>query len=332
MNRKNLLTALTQILPGVDKKKTVESLSYFYLSRQHIISYNNKISIRFPLQTDFSAFIKANDLFNLVSKASADEVLMKKDGDKVKIKIGKVQGTLATIEDEEFTVRLQNVSESLEGVKWMKLPDTFEECVLLCAFAASKSESEGTLTCVRISGVDATATDNSRIAHAKMSSEMKPLFLKASEVKSLLGINPTHYAGSKAWLHFKNEDGCVFSIRKVKGEFPDCLPMFDFEGTEVTIPKEVLEGVDIASIFIDDSTPSISINISANKCVVTVESEAGNIKHSSDINYKGKEINFKINPDFFNEMMKHSTTLIVSDDKAKLSTENFSLVVCLYQS
>jgi DNA polymerase III sliding clamp (beta) subunit (PCNA family) len=330
MNRKELQSILESVKSGIASKDIVESMTYFFFSGKEIVTYNDKISIQHPLSTDFSLFVKANDLMKIVSKSSAEEIIMKEDSGKLKIKIGKAQGTLATITDEEVSTRISNVQKSLSTTKWKDLPENFIACILLCAFSASESESDQTLTCINIKGHSCSSTDNRRISNAILTSEIEDMLLKASEVNNLKGIAPTQYSVAKSWIHFRNEDNCVFSIRKVSGEFPDVLPHFDFEGSEITLPKDILEGLDITSIFADDSSPSVEILISANICTIRVSSDAGKISHKSKIKYKGEDISFRINPEFLKEMMKHSTTLTVCDTKIKLETENFATVTALF--
>jgi hypothetical protein len=50
------------------------------------------------------------------------------------------------------------------------------------------------------------------------------------------------------------------------------------------------------------------------------------------VDYKDEPIQFVINPEFFKEMLKHSTTLTFSEGKAKLETKNYSILTALYVS
>ncbi len=326
MKRSELLNVLESVKPGVASKDIVEAMTYFYFSGDSIITYNDKISIQHPLKTDFSLFVKANDLYRIISKLSASDVILSQKGDKFNIKAKTMNANLAVIQDEEIIVRIKNVQQSLKGAEWQKIPDNFCNSISLCAFAASTQESEQSLTCVHVDGNDCLASDNMRIAHAIMDESMDEMFIKASEIKNLNAINPTDYAVTKSWLHFKNADKCIFSIRKVDAKFPDFLPFFDFEGTKVVLPKNIIEGMDITSIFADDVIPLINLNFENDVCIVSVESDSGNIKHRSKIDYAGKAINFSVNPNFLKEMMTHTSSIIITNDKARLETESFSLV------
>lgn len=305
-------------------------MSYFFFSGDSIITYNDKISIQYPFKTDFSLFVNANDLYKIVSKLTADILSIEEKDGKLNIKCKSLNANLATIKDEEINERITNVQKSLVNEKWKTLPNNFCEGISLCAFTASKQESDQTLTCIHINDVNCIASDNMRISHALLDSPVDPMFIKASEVKNLIVLEPIKYFITKSWLHFKNEEGCIFSIRKVFGKFPDFLKFFKFKGVEISFPKEIIEGMDITSIFADDIQPTVKIIIEKEFCKISVKSESGSAQYRTKIKYSGKPITFSINPEFLKQMMTYSSSIIVKNDKARLETNNFALVTALY--
>jgi len=86
MEKIRLLNALEKIKPGISNKGIVESMSYFMFSGKDVITYNDKISIQHPLKTDFSLFVKANDLYKIISKLTAKKVFLTEKKDKLHIK------------------------------------------------------------------------------------------------------------------------------------------------------------------------------------------------------------------------------------------------------
>jgi len=330
MDRKALLNTINHVKPGIVSNASLELLSHFYFSGTALVSYNDKISVLSPCETDFTAFIRATDLSNVVAKSSDEFMKMSLVKGKLNIKTKSMNVNLATLHDDELSGRLDNVAKSLEKAKWKPLPDNFAECVRLCSFAASSNESDLTLTCVRLSGNICVSSDNMRIAKANLSGEVDDMLLKASEIGHLTAISPTKYAVSKSWLHFKNEEGCVFSIRSIIGNYPDFLEFFAFEGTSINLPKELLVGADLASIFTDNIQPSVKITIENKFCTISVKADSGNIKHRTKIDYEGEAITFSINPDFLKEMLNHSSTIVIGKDKARLDTDKFSLVTAFY--
>lgn len=331
--RKKVLEILKTIKPGVASKDLVESMKYFFISGTEIVSYNDRISIQHPFVTPFKAFIKADSFYNVMAKSTVEKITMEKFGDNtIAVTAKGLKVNLPVVIDEEVVSRIRTIGASLKGAEWEVLPEKFKECINLCSFAASKSESESTLSCVHIDKTLCIASDNNRIAVADMGKIMKGMFIKATEVKNLVGIDPTLYAITKAWLHFKNEAGCIFSIKRIDGGYPNFLPHFDFEGDRVDLPANISEGTDLASIFTSETEqPAIIITIEKNKCILVVKTEGGSLDFSTDIKYEGNKLQFNINPDFLLEMMKYSTAIVLTEGKAKLETDNFSLLTSLME-
>ena len=330
MKIQELIQALEKTRPGIASKDIIEAMSYYFFSGTDVITYNDKISIQYPLTTEFSLFVKATDLYKFVSKVKADEISMIEKDNKLVISSKKARATLATVDDTEVRQRIDSVSKSLKSTSWLELPDNFCDNISLCQYTASKTESEGTLTCVFINGNDVVSSDNNRVSHAVNSVSMETILVKASEVKHLMAIKPVKYAVTESWLHFGSKEGCIFSMRNIKGDYPDYLQFFNFDGTEINLPKEVLEGVDLTSILADSKDPIIDFKITKGFCMLSVQSDSGQIAHRSKIEYNGEDISFTINPDFLKEMVKHSYSIVIGDGKARLKTENFSMLTLLF--
>ena len=332
MKRKELVDILKKVKPGVASKEIVESMTYFYLSGSDIITYNDRIAIRHPFVTEFSTFVKANDFFNTVSKISSEEINLSYKNGKLSVTSKKFKVDLATIIDDEFTTRINNINESMKDTAWSKLPENFNDGITLCAFAASTSETEQTLSCVYVEKNTAIASDNQRVAKSKLTGSIsEPILIKAGEVKNLVSINPTMYSVTNSWIHFRNDDNCIFSIRRIKGNFPDFSAVLNFKGTEVDLPSNLTEGTSIASIFTDDKMPTVILDITPGVCMVSVTAEKGSSKFRTKIDYDGKPLKMAINPEFLNQMLMHSTKISVTEGKVKLVTKDFILCTALYE-
>jgi hypothetical protein len=329
-NKTKTLDILSNIKPGLALKDVVEGMKNFYFDGNSVITYNDKISILHPFKTDFQTFINADVFYKLVAKLPTDTFKMKKSKDKILFKAKGLNVNLPSIIDSEIVQRIKLVKKGIKKVEWKKLPDNFSDSISLCSFAASQTEVDSTLSCVNIDDKICVASDGKRIAYAHLDSKMDSMFIKASEVKHLTEINPTHYGISKGWLYFKNEQKCIFSMRKIEGNFPNWKHFFEFEGSKVDLPEKLLQGVDLASILTDKGTHHLSIFIENNKCILTVKTETGKLIYKADIEYDNEPIDFVINPDFLKEMMKFSTSIVFTEGRAKLETESFAVLTALY--
>jgi hypothetical protein len=324
-----LLLALSSIKPGITTKGQSDGMSYFFFTGDRVISFNNSISISYPIVTGFSGFIKADALYNVVTKAKNETFTFSRADNKLQMKAGKVELDFMSKTDNNVSSRVSVVSESFKSSEKKPLPDNFIECVSLCSHIASNEEDKQTLTCIHIDGNEITSTDNKRIAIASMSSPMDKMLLKAKEMKALIAIKPLYYHPTKSWIHFSNDQGCVFSILDVKGEYPNMRQFMEFDGVCVSLPESILEGIDIASIFTDSIDPMITISIANGVCKIYKKSDMGNVNFEDSIDYSGEDISFYINHAMLQEMMIHSTKLIIDGTKARLVNENFSMVTAL---
>ena len=113
MNRKKLLDVLKKVKPGIAEKDIVESMTYFYFSGKEVVTYNDKISILHPLETDFNLFVKADDLYKIVSLSKADVLKIEEKGNNLNIRSPKMNVNLTTIIDEEIVDRIKLIEKSL---------------------------------------------------------------------------------------------------------------------------------------------------------------------------------------------------------------------------
>lgn len=329
--KSNVLKILTLLKPGLAVKDIVEGMKNFYFNGNFIVTYNDKISIMYPFKTDFTVFVNADTFYQLISKLPVEDFVMKQGKKDLFIKTKGINVKLPSIIDTEIIQRIKVVHKGLKKIEWKKLPDNFSSSISLCSFAAIQSETDSTLSCIKIEDDICVASDAKRIAYAKLDSKINPMFIKASEIKSLTQIKPTHYGEGKGWLYFKNEEGCVFSIRKIEGDFPEWKHFFDFKGVTLDLPNELFAGIDLASIFTEGGNkPYLSIHIENNICELIVKTESGKLKYSAPIKYKKEPIDFIINPDFLKEMMKFSTSITFAEGKSKLETDSFSVLTALY--
>jgi len=322
---------LEKVKPGTLKGSSSNAACYLFTGTD-VITYNDKIAVQHPLLTNFSLFVDAKDTYKIISKVSAEEIKLSESKGKLNIKCKNLNTNLAAVHNDEVLDRMTIVQKSLEKIEYTRLPDNFCEIISACAPTASTQENDQTLTCLSINKNTCIASNNQKIVGALFSTEINDsMLLQASEVKNLNSITPIEYSVTEAWMHFKNVDGCIFSLRKIEGEFPDFSKYFEVMGTDVEFPKQTLEGLDLASILADPQDPVVNVKVASSFCYITAKSDSGAVNHRAKINYKGKEIRFKVHPQFFKEMLTHSTTLTVGKTRLKLNINDgdFILITAL---
>jgi DNA polymerase III sliding clamp (beta) subunit (PCNA family) len=329
MNRKELLDILSIVNRAIPANKTLEGLICFYFSGTNVIGYNSKEFASHPLKTDFSCFVKSTKLMSILSGITEDEVTLTQKKGNLQIKSKRTTAKLQIFNDDEILKRVEKITNSLEKVKWYKLPDNFLESIALCRFAASDKTTGGTETCVSINNTTVTASDNCRIATAELNKKMRTMLIQAGCIPNLIEANPVEYGRTSSWLHFKNEDGCIYSILGVLGKFPDFSKFLSIEGTEVNIPSEALEGIQLAHTLLAGDE-AVALTCENNVCTIKAQTEEGSIEHCSDIQYDGDKVSIGISPNFLSHMLKYSTKVTVNSRVAMIESDSFKIITSLF--
>jgi len=332
MNTQDLLNTLLKVKPGINIAGSSTSMGYFYFTGKNVITYNNTISVRHPFLTDFTGFIRSNELLNLLTKIKTPKIKMGLKDNKVFIQTNRINASLNTIEDDDFVTNIKTIEKYIKKAKWKQLPKTFCDCIKTSASIYIKEETDNIFTTVSINGNTCISTDNQRVVKTVMNDEMDDMLIQGSEIEKMVSIGPIKYASDKKWLHFKNKYNCILSIRKISGTFPDLTKMFKFKGKKIDLPKKLTDGIDITTVFVDSFSPYINIKIESGKCILSIESNYGKVEHKSKIKYSGATVEFGINPEFLKNMMKYSATVIINKDNTRLriGTNNYSLISALY--
>ena len=330
MKKSEILNVLNLVKPGIASKDIIESMTYFYLNKDKIVTYNDLISVQHPFDIQVKCFVKAKQFHDALTKIKEDELQISLNKGKLNIKAKGTNVNFATIKDKEIANRIKKVNKSLEDVKWKKLPEDFVTALMMCSFCTSKNESEGVATCVFVDGDKVKSTNNAQIAMTKLPKKIDNMFIKSSAIKDLKALEPIEYVITKSWIHFKNKDKCIFSIRTIKGKFPNIEKIFKkVKADSIPLPEEIKSGLDIASIFVDTDLPTVTVVCKDKKCIVRVESESGEATYEADMNYKGKEVKFKIQPAFLLQMLEHDTNIKVNKSIAMIESENFKIATAL---
>jgi hypothetical protein len=211
VKRKVLQEALQRCMPGVETGKTLlEGADTFIFSGGKIYSYNDSISVAVPSPVDLTGAVKAKDLYDLISKLKGEEIKLVDSGENSwKIKAGGATVELVLLESS-LMEKIKGLVVDSKG--WKELPTRFMEGLSLCRFSGNHSQLSG----VYVEDSAMVATDEIRINWFDLDKEIDSFWLSDSTTAELLKIpGMTEYLVSDTWVHFKTEDGTIFSCRKL---------------------------------------------------------------------------------------------------------------------
>jgi len=222
LNRKELLKALKQAMPGVESGNVIlEGADTFIFNDGFIHTYNDNISVSVPFyikrlnketeqNENVSGALKAKDFYDLINRYAENNLrLIPKEG----VWIIKSVNGLA-----ELTLLESGLVERVKGIfpkdmKYSDLPERFMEGISICQFSSNKSVLSG----IHISETIIMSTDEIRINWYEMDKPVTDTFWitdsAASELCKLSNIKK--YCVSDSWVHFKTEDETVFSCKRL---------------------------------------------------------------------------------------------------------------------
>ena len=164
MNRQQLLTALTAVLPAVDTKAGAQDdAGCFRLKGSEVWASDSRIAVRAPLGFDsgLDCLAPADRLVKLLRDLTGDELEVEQAEGELKIKAGRSRVSYKLRDGGGG--KLDAVAWPTEALPWTYTAD-LDKALRLCRFAASRDASKGPLCGVHVGPAACTATDSYRIA------------------------------------------------------------------------------------------------------------------------------------------------------------------------
>ena len=333
-NKEELLQILSAVKPGLSQKDIVEQSSHFIFTGEEIITYNDQICISYPFKTDFKCSVDANNLYKLLSGVPGNEVEMKFEGNQLRVVGSKFKAGLAvSIEDTIYEL----FSDIRVGFKrgWKVLPSDFLEGLFLCMFSASTDMTIRELTGVVIRDDIIVSSDDLRISKYKMEKGIgRNCSIPARAVFELRGYDFTEYKVGDSWIHFRTDEGVVFSIRLLEGKADfEFDQYFEVEGKELTLPDKLSSVLDTVSIMADgdfDFEKRIEVIVDGDKLVCRGQKDQGWVEMEEKSEEEGEEkLSFFINPIFLKQILQKTNIMIVGEGRALFRSEKFEHVMLL---
>jgi DNA polymerase III sliding clamp (beta) subunit (PCNA family) len=297
-----------------------------------VVTFNDEISVSHPLEgLDVEGAIQADPLYRLVKRMDADEV---------KVRLGESKLTLSAGRSRaDFTLQ-QDIRLPLEEVgeigDWTPIPDpaAFVRALQFAYRSASKDMSRPKLTCVHVDeGGYVESTDNLRITRFGVQPPAIHSFLiPASSAKELVRYDIMEVAEGDSWVHFRTEDGTVFSCRVFKEDFPDVTQILDVDGQTLDLSGVGEDALDRAMVFAErdhDVDEEVTVHLGDGKMVLSAEGEAGQYKETVKVDYSDEPVAFGINPGLLKDILHHTKEAELGGNRLKFQGEDWEHVIAL---
>lgn len=326
IKRQVLVDALSQLKPGLSQKDIIESGQCFSFHSDHIVTFNDLMSVAVPLETGIEGAIKAEEFYKLLDKIKGEDLTLIKSENEIRISCGKVKAGLSVSSKVLPALEPEN--------EFLLLPKGFKEAINLCQFSASRDMTRPHLTCVHIQDQFITSSDNYRITEMWMD-EPSPynFLLPADAVEHLLRYNLTHLSLDLSWAHFLDEiTGVVFSCRLKAGDQMDVAKFFEVEGTTVKFPSDLKDTLERTNIMVEGDSNldlNIKLRLETGKLICRGEKSIGWVEETVDIDYAGEPVDMLVNPLFLAQILSRTQEMIVNQEVCMFWGSNFRHLMML---
>lgn len=332
INKAELQKALEQVRPGLANKEIIEQSTSFAFMDGKVVTYNDEISITHPVKgLDLTGAIKAQELYQFLNKIKQEKIDISWDEGQFKITAGKSKAGL--ILQEEVKLPIEEVGKA---GKFKDLPENFIEGLKFCRTSCSKDMSRPVLTCVHVKeDGHIESSDGYRVTYYSLGkkSPVSTFLIPATSVNELIKYKIKQVSeGKGGWIHFKTEDGTIFSCRIFDDNFPDTAPLFDMEGNNVRLPKKMGEALERAEIFAKrdfDSDSEVCIELKEEQMTVSAQADSGWFEETLRIKYNDTPFAFKAHPLFLSEMLSRVQKCLLGQDRMKFEGDNWTHIIAL---
>lgn len=337
IKKEELRNALSIVKPGLASKEIIEQTTSFVFVKDILVTYNDEICITHPINLGITGAIKADEMYNFLSKVKTDTINVEITKSEIVMKAGRAKVGFSL----KSEILLPINEEMAEKEDWKNLPKNFIKASKFAAACASDNMSNAKLTCVNYDKGTGkvSATDNYRVVQWDLRKKLpfKTTLIPATSVREVIKIKPKFVAQGNGWVHFKNEEGTTISCRVFNEKFVDIEAIINVEmeeGLLFTFPDKFTEILERAEIFTKsqakDNEESIDVIMDGKLLKVECASLTAWFKESIPVKgYKGQEFSFKITPYLLKDILKETNVCMVHEHLLKFESGDWTYLSTL---
>jgi DNA polymerase III sliding clamp (beta) subunit (PCNA family) len=338
ISKSNLLTALAIVKPGLASKELLEQTTSFAFTQGRVVTYNDEISVSHPVSgIDFEGAINAKELYGLLSKIDKDEIELTVSETELLIQAGRVKAGLKL--ELEVKLPIKEIPKKMEKIS---NPKRFLYLLHFAMQTCSKDPAQSKLSCISLkkNGL-IESSDGYRLFQGQGDPlPVMSFLLPSSSTFEIVKSEPTHLSLEKGWVHFKNENGTVFSSRRIEDDYmPEdqikSVLAFNKIG-QIDFPAKINQILERVGLFAKGDTLDelVEINIDKGKMMLRAQAEGTGswVEEKATISFDGT-LSFLMTPSLFVDILQVVQTSIIdkSIQKIKFAGPDWEYVIMLRQ-
>ena len=323
---KDLKEAMELVIPGLTSATDIEQGNSFIFKDNKLITYNNEVSISFPLKNDLDCVVESGALYSFISKIKECELDIKVVGGELLLKAGRSKIGIPINTNENAPV-----IEEIKKNKWISISKSFFDGLKFVKDGCGKDFSFPILNCIHINNKVMEASDGFKVITYKIKDKLEfEVLLPLAAALIVIKINPNFVYSNNGWLFFTSDNGLIISCRALKEDYPAIKDIMKVKGDTIIFPVVINEIIGKAEIFAKrerKEMETINIELTKSKFSLSSKGDSGWFKEEvKNDEYKGKEIKFTLPPYLLKDILKTSSSCIVNKNKIKFKGDNWSYV------
>lgn len=330
VDRLKLLEDLEMVKAGLSPREFIEQSSCFVFDDGNVMTFNDEVACRKDIGLSVTGAVQATALLAILEKIDDPELLVRENGDGELEFRGKRKGFGIT-KDAEIFLPIDRV-ETPE--KWRDLPKEFVEAIGLVQHCVSTDESRFLLTCIHLAPEWIESCDNLQIMRVQVHTGLKgSVLVRGTSLAHITSLGMDQVSLTKSWIHFKNQQGLIFSCRRYSEDYPSLDKLIAFKGHPIVIPKGLADASDRAAIFAMDKAgdPLMTVTIKEGRIRIKGEGLSGWYKEEKRVNYEGPPMEFLIAPELLKHISANYSDAQLTDNKLKVVGGGWEYVTVLGQ-
>lgn len=328
VNRSDLLKVLESVSPGLSSKDLVEQSTCFAFKDGRVFTFNDEIACTRECELTFTGAVKSKPLLDILVKMEEEQV-----------EVVVEQGTLIVkgARRDKASIRMEDSVElPIDDVEipddFTRLDKDFIEAIRNVVTCCSKEESEFNLTCVHLTEGYVEACDRYQAARYPIDLPFNECLVRGVSLARVLPFGVDEVCATDSWLHFRNQSGLTFSVRKYEEAYKDIGELFGDPGDAdmVRMPKAATleKVVDKARIFSSDNLlgNKVHVKLAQGKVLIVGEGAYGDYKGQREAQYDGPPLHFVIDPTRLMDISKLELDCYVLPDRMGVITATYHYV------
>lgn len=327
IERKELLSQLDIISPGLAPRDIVEQSSCVVFKDGYVMTFNDEMACRMKTDLKLEGAIQASTLIESLRKMT-EEVIEVEIRDTEIVVHGK-RRKIGIAREASILLPIESVDTPDE---WFDLPEQFCDAVDMVLPCCGKDEQKFNLTCIHLFPKGIDASDNYQYGYYKMKMPLSDdALIRSTTMKHVIPMGVTEIALTQSWVHFRNSRGLVMSCRRWQDEWQDYSAFLSQEGSPAKFPKALAKAAELAGGISNQNADNnqVTVTLRQGKLKLRAEGVGCWSEEFKKVDYDGPDVAFNIDPGLLQKICNEHNNLEINGRVIIVRSNKYRYVAAL---